>query len=163
MVNQRVIQILEDMLRACVLDFGGNWADYLPLAEFAYNNSYQSSIGMAPYEALYGRPCRSPLCWIEMGESRLLGPEIVQETTERYNSSRKNLRLPKIDRKVMQTKEKALGEVYSRSNLGSGLARCSISEDTSYVEEPLRILEVGEHRFRNKVIPQSKCGGNTMG
>ena len=81
--SERVIQILEDMLRACVLDFGGNWADYLPLAEFAYNNSYQSSIGMAPYEALYGRPCRSPLCWIEMGESRLLGPEIVQETIEK--------------------------------------------------------------------------------
>ena len=81
--SERVIQILEDMLRACVLDFGGNWADYLPLAEFAYNNSYQSSIGMAPYEALYGRPCKSPLCWIEMGESHLLGPEIVQETTEK--------------------------------------------------------------------------------
>ena len=58
---ERTIQILEDMLRACVLDFGGSWSDYLPLAEFAYNNSFQSSIGMAPYEALYGRPCRAPL------------------------------------------------------------------------------------------------------
>ncbi|RVW23327.1 hypothetical protein CK203_100934 [Vitis vinifera] len=99
--SEKVIQILEDILRACVLDFGGNWANYLPLAEFAYNNSYQSSIGMTPYEALYGRPCRSPLCWIKVGERRLLGPEIVQELQKRYNSSRKSLRLPKIDRKVM--------------------------------------------------------------
>lgn len=59
--SERIIQVLEDMLRACVLDFGGKWSEYLPLAEFAYNNSYQSSIQMAPYEALYGRPCRSPI------------------------------------------------------------------------------------------------------
>ena len=99
-------QILEDMLRACVLDFGGNLADYLPLAEFAYNNSYQSSIGMAPYEALYEKPCRSPLCWIEVGERRLLGWDLrlFKRLQKRYNSSRKSLRLPKIDRKAMQTK-----------------------------------------------------------
>ena len=71
------------MLRACVMDFPGSWEDHLPLVEFVYNNSYQSSIGMAPYEALYGRPCRSPLCWAEMGETALLGPEMVQETTEK--------------------------------------------------------------------------------
>ena len=65
------------MLRPCVLDVGENWADYLPLAEFAYNNSYQSSIRMTPYEVLYGKPCRSPLCWTELGESHLLGPKIV--------------------------------------------------------------------------------------
>ena len=80
---ERTIQILEDMLRACVLDFGGSWSDYLPLAEFSYNNSFQSSIGMAPYEALYGRPCRAPLCWVEAGESATLGPEIVREIIEK--------------------------------------------------------------------------------
>ena len=62
------IQVLEDMLRACVLDHKGSWEEHLPLVEFAYNNSYQASIRMAPYEALYGRPCRSPLCWTEVGE-----------------------------------------------------------------------------------------------
>ena len=72
-----VIQILEDMLRAYVLDFGGNWANYLPLAKFACKNNYQSSIGMTPYEALYGRSCISPLCWTELDESCLLGPEII--------------------------------------------------------------------------------------
>ena len=59
---ERTIQVLEDMLRACVLDHKGNWVEHLPLVEFAYNNSYQASIQMAPYEALYWRPCRSPLC-----------------------------------------------------------------------------------------------------
>ncbi|XP_058185754.1 uncharacterized protein LOC131302978 [Rhododendron vialii] len=63
------------MLRACALDFKGSWEWHLPLVEFAYNNSYQSTIDMAPYEALYGRPCRSPVCWAEFGEANLLGPE----------------------------------------------------------------------------------------
>ncbi|TYJ98018.1 reverse transcriptase [Cucumis melo var. makuwa] len=66
--SERTIQTLEDMLRACVLQLKGSWDTHLPLMEFAYNNSYQSSIGMAPYEALYGRPCRTPICWNEMGE-----------------------------------------------------------------------------------------------
>lgn len=71
------------MLRMCVLDFQGNWETYLPLAEFVYNNNYHSSIRMAPYEALYGRKCRSPICWAEVGERPLLEPELVQETTEK--------------------------------------------------------------------------------
>ena len=87
-----MIQILEDMLGACVLDFGGNWADYLPLAEFAYNNNYQSSISMTSYEALYGRTYRLPLCWIELGESRLVGPEIVQETIEKIQLIKEKLK-----------------------------------------------------------------------
>ena len=66
------------MLRACVLDLGGRWDSHLPLIEFVYNNSYHSSIGMAPFESLYGRRCRSPICWDEVGERKLIGPEIVQ-------------------------------------------------------------------------------------
>ena len=89
--SERVIQILEDMLRASILDFGGSWEDHIPLIEFAYNNSYQSSIEMAPYEALYGRPCRSPLCWAEVGEAPLLGPELVRETTEKVSLIRQRL------------------------------------------------------------------------
>ncbi|KAA0064296.1 putative DNA/RNA polymerases superfamily protein [Cucumis melo var. makuwa] len=68
--SERTIQTLEDMLRACVLQFKGNWDTYLSLMEFAYNNSYQSSIGMAPFEALYGRPCRTPVCWNEVEDDR---------------------------------------------------------------------------------------------
>ena len=80
--TERTIQILEDMLRACVLDFRGSWSKYLPLIEFSYNNSYQSTIGMAPYEMLYGRKCRSPVHWDETGERQYLGPEAVEQTTE---------------------------------------------------------------------------------
>ncbi|GJW55044.1 putative reverse transcriptase domain-containing protein [Tanacetum coccineum] len=79
----RTIQTLEDMLRACVIDFGNGWVKHLPLVEFSYNNSYHASIKAAPFEALYGRKCRSPVCWAEVGEVQLTGPEIVQETTEK--------------------------------------------------------------------------------
>ncbi|WMV44978.1 hypothetical protein MTR67_038363 [Solanum verrucosum] len=69
---ERTIQTLEDILRACVIDFKGNWDEHLPLIEFAYNNSYHSNIQMAPYEALYGRKCRSPTGWFEVGEVGLI-------------------------------------------------------------------------------------------
>ncbi|XP_038976501.1 uncharacterized protein LOC120107335 [Phoenix dactylifera] len=80
--SERTIQILEDMLRACVMDLGGAWDSYLSLVEFAYNNSYQASIQMAPFEASNGRKCRSPICWDDVGERKLLGPEIVQQTVD---------------------------------------------------------------------------------
>ncbi|GJX49085.1 putative reverse transcriptase domain-containing protein [Tanacetum coccineum] len=81
--SERTIQTLEDMLRACVMDFGGSWDTHLPLIEFSYNSSYHTSIKCAPFEALYGRKCRSPVIWTEVGESQLIGPEIIQETTEK--------------------------------------------------------------------------------
>ncbi|GKE37197.1 putative reverse transcriptase domain-containing protein [Tanacetum coccineum] len=80
---ERTIQTLEDMLRACVIDFGKGWVNHFPLVEFSYNNSYHTSIKAAPFEALYGRKCRSPVCWAEVGEIQLTGPEIVQERTEK--------------------------------------------------------------------------------
>ena len=75
--------MLEDMLQECVLDHKGNWEEHLPLVEFAYNNSYQASIQMAPYEALYGRPCRSPICWTEVGERSITGPDMIRDTSEK--------------------------------------------------------------------------------
>ncbi|GJY83882.1 putative reverse transcriptase domain-containing protein [Tanacetum coccineum] len=81
--SERTIQTLEDMLRACVIDFRKGWVKHLPLAEFSYNNSYHASIKAAPYEALYGRKCRSPVCWAEVGEAQLTGPELIQETTKK--------------------------------------------------------------------------------
>ncbi|XP_073137223.1 uncharacterized protein [Henckelia pumila] len=80
--SERVIQILEDLLRACAIDFHDSWESRLPLVEFAYNNSYQATICMEPYEALYGRPCRSLVLWTEIGKRTELGPEIVQQTAE---------------------------------------------------------------------------------
>jgi hypothetical protein len=79
--TEMTIQSLEDLLRACVLEQGVSWVECLPLIEFTYNNNFHSSIGMAPFEALYGRRCWTPLCWYESGEIALLGPEVVQETT----------------------------------------------------------------------------------
>ncbi|GKB24190.1 putative reverse transcriptase domain-containing protein [Tanacetum coccineum] len=71
------------MLRACVIDFGKSWDRHLPLVEFSYNNSYHTSIKAAPFEALYGQKYRSPVCWAEVGDAQLTGPEIIHETTEK--------------------------------------------------------------------------------
>ncbi|GJW61469.1 putative reverse transcriptase domain-containing protein [Tanacetum coccineum] len=81
--SERTIQTLEDMLRACVIDFGKGWERHLPLVEFSYNNSYHASIKAAPFEALYGQKCRSPVCWAEVGDVQLTGLEIIHETTEK--------------------------------------------------------------------------------
>ncbi|GJT03278.1 putative reverse transcriptase domain-containing protein [Tanacetum coccineum] len=81
--SERTIQTLEDMMCACAIDFGKGWVNHLPLVMFLYNNSYHGSIKAAPFEALYGRKCRSPVCWAEVGEVQLTGLEIVQETTEK--------------------------------------------------------------------------------
>ena len=75
--SERVIQIMEDMLRSCVIDYEGSWDRHIPLVEFVYNNIFQSSIGMAPYEALYGRKCRTPLCWTELSEKKVMGPDLI--------------------------------------------------------------------------------------
>ena len=98
---EHTIQTLEDMLRACVINFKGSWDDHLSLIEFAYNNNYHSSIHMAPYEALYGRRCRSPVCWFEVGEAALIGPDSVSYAMEKCNSLDIDLRQPRVVRNLM--------------------------------------------------------------
>ncbi|GKA75649.1 putative reverse transcriptase domain-containing protein [Tanacetum coccineum] len=100
--SERTIQTLEDMLRACVIDFGKGWDRHLPLVEFSYNNSYHTSIKATPFESLYGRKCRSPICWAEVGDAQLTGPEIVHETTEKnpQSQSRSVFKLHEIDRRA---------------------------------------------------------------
>ena len=90
--SKRVIQVLEDMLRGCVLDFPRSWDRYIPLMEFAYNNSYQSDIGMAPYEALYGRRCRTPMCWTELDEHKIIGPDLVKDMEEKVQIIQQRLK-----------------------------------------------------------------------
>ena len=100
--SERTIQTLEDMLRACVIDFGSSWDTHLPLIEFSYNNSYHTTIKAEPFEALYGRKCRSPVCWAEVGDTQLArtqvsnntltGPEIVRETTEKIVQIREQMK-----------------------------------------------------------------------
>ncbi|GJS12462.1 putative reverse transcriptase domain-containing protein [Tanacetum coccineum] len=104
--SERTIQTLEDMLRACVMDFGGSWDTHLPLIEFSYNNSYHTSIKCAPFEALYGRKCRSPVIWTEVGESQLIGPEIVQETTEKIVQIRERLKTARSRQKSYADKRR---------------------------------------------------------
>nr|GEW79570.1 putative reverse transcriptase domain-containing protein [Tanacetum cinerariifolium] len=97
----RTIQTLEDMLRACVMDFGGSWDTHLLLVELSYNNNYYKSIMCAPFEALYGQKCRSPVIWAEVGESQRIGPKIIQETTEKIVQIKERLKTDRIHQKTM--------------------------------------------------------------
>ncbi|GJS17982.1 putative reverse transcriptase domain-containing protein [Tanacetum coccineum] len=90
--SERTIQTLEDMLRACAIDFGANWDTHLPLVEFSYNNSYHTSVKCAPFKALYGRKYRTPIAWAEVGESQLIGAEIVKETTNKIVQIKERLK-----------------------------------------------------------------------
>ncbi|GJU29925.1 putative reverse transcriptase domain-containing protein [Tanacetum coccineum] len=109
--SEHTIQTLEDMLRACVLDFGGSWDVHLPLVEFSYNNSYHSSVRCAPFEALYGRKCRSPIMWVEVGEGLLIGPKLVQETTEKISQINDRLKAAR-DRVVRFGKKGKLAPMF---------------------------------------------------
>ena len=89
---ERVNQVLEDMLRACVISFGKKWEEPLRFAEFSYNNRYQASLQMAPFEVLYGRKCRTPLNWSETGERTLIGPDIIQHAEDQVRVIREHLK-----------------------------------------------------------------------
>ena len=101
--TERVNQILEDMLRACALDYGSSWDGNLPYAEFSYNNSYQSSLKMAPFEALYGGRCRTPLLWDEVGDRQLFGPDLIKDSEEKVKLIHNRL-------KVAQSRQKSYGD-----------------------------------------------------
>ena len=90
-------------MKVCVLEQGGTWDSHLPLIEFTYNNNYHSSIGMAPFEALYGRRCRTPLCWFESGESVVLGPDIVEQTTEKVKLIQEKMKASQSRQRVTMT------------------------------------------------------------
>ncbi|GKB98676.1 putative reverse transcriptase domain-containing protein [Tanacetum coccineum] len=104
--SERTIQTLEDMLRACVIDFGNGWDRHFPLVEFSYDNSYHTSIKVAPFEALYGRKCRSPVCWAEFGEAQLTEPEIIHETTENIFKNRDRMQAARDQQKSYADKRR---------------------------------------------------------
>ncbi|GJR00661.1 putative reverse transcriptase domain-containing protein [Tanacetum coccineum] len=93
--SERTIQTLKDILRACAIDFGKGWVNHLSLVEFSYNNNYHASIKAAPFEALYGRKCRSPVCWAEVRQVQLTGPKIVQETTKKIIQIKQRMQVPR--------------------------------------------------------------------
>jgi hypothetical protein len=90
--TERINQILEDILQACVIQYDKHWDKFLALAEFPYNNSYHSSIKMAPFEALYGRQCRTPLSWSQTGEREIFGPDLVNKAEEKVKIIQNNLK-----------------------------------------------------------------------
>jgi hypothetical protein len=108
--TERVNQIVEDMLRACIIHFDKSWDKSLALAEFSYNNSYQASLKMAPFEALYGRRCRTPLNWSQAGERKFFGPDLVKEAEEKVKVIRENLRAAQMRQKSYHDKGKASGQ-----------------------------------------------------
>jgi hypothetical protein len=95
------------MVRACVLTYGKDWEQSLPYAEFSYNNGYQASLGMSPFEALYGRKCRTPLMWSEVGERALVGPALMKEAEERVADIREKL-------KAAQSRQKSYADKKTR-------------------------------------------------
>ncbi|CAN6711371.1 unnamed protein product [Malus baccata var. baccata] len=137
--SERTIQTLEDMLRSSVLQFGDSWHDRLDLMEFAYNNSFHSSIGMPPFEALYGRACRTPLCWSEVGERVLEGPEIVDETTQ-------NIQVHNVFHVSM------LRHYISDPSHVIPPQPLEINPDLTYDEEPVTILDWKDKVLRNKTV-----------
>nr|GEV70591.1 putative reverse transcriptase domain-containing protein [Tanacetum cinerariifolium] len=104
--SELTIQTLEDMLRTRVMDFGGSWDTHLPLVKFSYNNIYHKSIKCAPFEALYERKCRSLVIWTEIGESQLIGPEIVQKTTEKIFQIKERLKTARSRQKSYADKRR---------------------------------------------------------
>ncbi|GKB29160.1 putative reverse transcriptase domain-containing protein [Tanacetum coccineum] len=168
--SERTIQTLEDMLRACVMDFGGSWDTHLPLIEFSYNNSYHTSIKCAPFEALYGRKCRSPMIWTEVGESQLIGPEIVQETTEKIVQIRERLKTARSRQKSYADKRrkplefKVGDRVLLKVSPWKGVVRFGKKGKLAprYVG-PFEIVEcVGPVAYRLKLPQELSCVHNTF-
>ncbi|GKV36664.1 hypothetical protein SLEP1_g44770 [Rubroshorea leprosula] len=151
-------KILEDMLRACVLDWKGSWDQHLSMAEFAYNNSYQSSIYMAPFEALYGRRCRSPVCWMEVGERSILGPELVQQSSKIVQLIKERLRAAQSRQKSYVDKRRRdlefeVGDHYvpDPSHIINP-EPIQLREDLTYDEHPIHILDFKERIMRRRTI-----------
>jgi transposase InsO family protein len=103
---ERINKILEDMLRACVIQYDKNWDKCLALAEFSYNNSYQSSLKMAPFEALYSRRCRTPLRWSQTGERKIFGPNLVTDAEEKVKIIQSTLKAAQSRQKSYTDKQK---------------------------------------------------------
>ncbi|KAI3806853.1 hypothetical protein L1987_22769 [Smallanthus sonchifolius] len=179
--SERTIQTLEDMLRACIIDFGGSWDSHLPLAEFSYNNSHHTTIGMPPYEMLYGRRCRTPVCWGEIGQKPIefdVGDRVMLKVSPWKGIIRFRKRGKLSPRFVGPFRIMArVGEVAYRLELPdelsgihptfhvSHLRKCLADESAhipltdievdnslNYIEEPVAILDRKEKRLRNKVI-----------
>ncbi|GJY61204.1 putative reverse transcriptase domain-containing protein [Tanacetum coccineum] len=142
--NERTIQTLEDMLRACVINFGKGWVNHLPLVEFSYNNSYHASIKAAPFEALYGRKCRSPVCWAEI-KQRI---QVARDRQKSYaDLKRKPMEFRVGDRVMLKVLPwKGVVRFGKRGKLNPRyVGPFKVLEKKCYADEPLSILLDGLH------------------
>ncbi|GKD01880.1 putative reverse transcriptase domain-containing protein, partial [Tanacetum coccineum] len=153
--SERTIQTLEDMLRACVMDFGGSWDTHLPLIEFSYNNSYHTSIKCAPFEALYGRKCRSPMIWTEVRESQLIGPEIVSPWKGVVRFGKKGKLAPRYVGPF------EIVECVGPPDVHVPLDEIEIDENLRSVEEPIEIIELDVKKLKRRRIPLVKVRWNS--
>ncbi|WMV14119.1 hypothetical protein MTR67_007504 [Solanum verrucosum] len=159
---ERTIQTLEDMLRACVIDFKGNWDDHLPLIEFAYNNSYHSSIQMAPYEVLYGRRCRSSIGWFEVSEVGLIGPDLVHQAMEKVISKRVGNVAYELELPQELVAVHPVFHIYMLNKFMGDPSLIILTEDIgikdslSYAEIPVQILDRQVRKLRTKEVASVK-------
>nr|GEV58026.1 putative reverse transcriptase domain-containing protein [Tanacetum cinerariifolium] len=155
---------LEDMLWACAIDFRGSWDRHLPLVEFSYNNSYHASIKAAPFEALYGRKCRSLICWSEVGDSQLTGLEIIRETTEKIVQIKNRLLTARsrqksyidVRRRTLEfnVRDKVmLKKCLSDERLIIPLNEIQLDHKLHFIEEPIKIIDRGVKQLKQSRIP----------
>ncbi|GJT90316.1 putative reverse transcriptase domain-containing protein [Tanacetum coccineum] len=185
--SEYTIHTLEDMLRACVIDFGSSWDTHLPLVEFSYNNSYHSSILCAPFEALYGRKCRSPILWAEIGEKFEVGDQVLLEVSpwkgvvhfrkkgklapryvgpfeilERIGPVAYRLRLPQELSSVHDTFHVSnLKKCLANANLHVPLEEIKVDKTIRFVEEPVEIMDSEVKKLKRSRILNVKVRWNS--
>nr|GEV41216.1 reverse transcriptase domain-containing protein [Tanacetum cinerariifolium] len=143
--SERTIQTLEDMLRACAIDFSKGWENHLPLVEFSYNNSYHAGIKAAPFEVLYGQKCRSPICWADVGDTQVTGPEIIHETTEKIVQIQQHLQ-------AMRDRQRSYANV-RRKPLEFQTGDRVMLKISPRKEEPVEIMDPEIKQLRQSRIP----------
>ncbi|XP_069154621.1 uncharacterized protein [Solanum lycopersicum] len=154
--SERTIQVLEDMLRSCVINFGARWDQYLPLAEFTYSNSYHSSIQMAPFEALYGRRYRSPIGWFDSMEMDSLDTDLLRDAMEKIRMIQYRLLTAQSRQKSYADRRYIPDEPHVLS-----LDSVELGPDFASEEEPIAILNRQIRKLRTKEIALLKCNGST--
>ncbi|GKD02087.1 putative reverse transcriptase domain-containing protein [Tanacetum coccineum] len=178
--SERTIQTLEDMLHACVIVFGKGWVKHFLLAEFSYNNSYYASIKAAPYEALYGRKCRSPVCWAEVGEAQLTDQQksyadlkrkpmefevrdrVMLKVLAKVRKVAYRLELPQELSRVHHTFHVSnLKKCYADEPLVMPLEGIHVDDKLQFMEEPIEIMEREIKRLKQSRIPLVKVRWNS--
>nr|GEY97768.1 putative reverse transcriptase domain-containing protein [Tanacetum cinerariifolium] len=163
--SERTIQTLKDMLRACAINFRKGWVNHLPLVKFSYNNSYHVTIKAAPFEALYGRKCCSPVCWTKVGEAQKLGPELIQETTEKIVQIKQRMQDARVVRfgKRGKLNPRYVGPFKVLERIGDVAYKLDLPEELSRVHNtfyPVEIVDREVKRLKRSRIPLFKVRWN---